>query len=424
MNGKLHRNPQLLTILPPFKLSSLSRTFLKNIWQNLQKCRTKHWKQFVISDVNHAFDPERDMKSGSSISGQLRDTIFENKDSQCRKIQIKIPINSGEIYRTLTVFIVWYPDSKDHPSPVGRAFVPPNIDAMMRQIVTWFCFIVPFVRPDCDCSHHTDVFLLLTSHDSVMPNSGEKLVVDDLFSAYTYTCRKNNEMFIMRQSVWLKALIHESFHTFGIDFSDADFESAKTIIRKLFPGITQNVEIRLYESYTDIWATICYVLLNIGGGGRNKHTVKTKNRVVRSLRLRANTVPFRTIERELHRQCCFAVLQSAKMFRHTKTDMESLLSRNGKYEESLMVFSYHVLRPIYMSDLNRFIEWTARHNDTRDYMRFRKENVDSFAQIIGVILERALWLSQYQKAGQVLSELHPTHQLSRTAVLTYPMEIV
>lgn len=82
-----------------------------------------------------------------------------------------------------------------------------------------------------------------------------------------------------------------------------------------------------------------------------------------------------------------------------------------------------------MTDLNRFIEWTARHNDTRDYMRFRKENVDSFAQMIGFILDGHgrrgnLWLSQFKKAGDVLSALHPTDKLSRTAVLTYPMEII
>jgi hypothetical protein len=345
------------------------------------------------------------MKNASGISGPMGDTISAN-NSKCRKITLKIPTNSGDNiikhqdpHKTITVYIVWYPDS-----------VPPNIDAMMRRIVAWFCFIVPFVRPDCGCSDHTDVFLLLTSHDSVMPTSGEKLVSDKLFSAYTYTCRKRNEMYVMRQSVWFKALIHESFHTFGLDFSDAQFEPVKQVIRNAFPGIASSVEIRLYESYTDIWATICYAMFSV----RFKPT-----RYNATQRRGVNAV---AIEKELHRQCCFAVLQSAKMLKHTKTSIQSMLSRSHskKYTEELMLFSYHVMRPLYMTDLNRFIEWTARHNDTRDYLRFRVENIEAFARLLTDVLTTD-WSSVWHNAGEVLKRLDATGFLSKTACLSHPI---
>lgn len=401
-----NQNTQLLSILPPLKLSGLSRTIIKNIWIGIKKCGG-NWKQHVQSNVVHAFK-RTDMKNGGGISGPMGDTISANK-SRCRKITLKIPTNSGDNinkhqapHKTITVYIVWYPDS-----------VPPNIDAMMSRIVAWFCFIVPFVRPDCGCSDHTDVFLLLTSHDSVMPTSGEKLVSDKLFSAYTYTCRKHNEMYVMRQSVWFKALIHESFHTFGLDFSDASFEPVKQVIRNAFPGIANNVEIRLYESYTDIWATICYTIFSV----RFKPTRSnaTQRRVV-------NAVPFITIEKELHRQCCFAVLQSAKMLKHTNSSIHSMISRSNskKYTEELMVFSYHVLRPLYMTDLNRFIEWTARHNDTRDYLRFRVENIEAFARLLTDVLTTD-WSSVWHKSGEVLKRLDVNGFLSKTACLSHPI---
>jgi hypothetical protein len=393
----INRNAPLLTILPPLKLSSLSRTIIKNIWLGIKSCN--NWKRYVQSDVVHAFDPKRDMKNGGGISGPLAETIQDNRNSECRKITLNIPTNSGEKDKTIVVYIVWYPDS-----------VPPNIDAMMRSIVAWFCFIVPFVRSGCECSDYTDVFLLLTSHDSVMPTSGEKLVSDNLFSAYTYTCLKYNEMYVMRQSVWLKALIHESFHTFGLDFSDASFDSAKSAIRTAFPGIANTVDIRLYESYTDIWATICYTLINIHFGKRTQHT------------RRQTSTPMATIERALHKQCCFAVLQSAKMLKHVNVSMESMLSRN-KYTEDLMIFSYHVLRPLYMTDLNRFIEWTARHNDTQHYLRFRVDNVDSFASMLADIMNKRKWLGQHKRAGDVLNRLNPSDMLSNTAKLSFPMEL-
>lgn len=413
------RYTQLLSILPPLKLSGLSRNIIKNIWLGTQKCGGS-WKKYVQSDRNnkwmkeHTFNPNDDMKNAGGISGPMGDTIYANNNSKCRKITLKIPTNSGDNtikhqdpHKTITVYIVWYPDS-----------VPPDIDAMMRRIVAWFCFIVPFVRPDCKCSDHTDVFLLLTSHDSVMPTSGEKLVSDKLFSAYTYTCRKHNEMYVLRQSVWFKALIHESFHTFGLDFSDASFEPVKQVVRNAFPGIANSVEIRLYESYTDIWATICYAIFSVCFNFKPTRSNVTQRRGV-------NAVPFITIEKELHRQCCFAVLQSAKMLKHTNTSIHSMISRSNskKYTEELMVFSYHVLRPLYMTDLNRFIEWTARHNDTQDYLRFRTENIESFASMLVGIMHKREWSGQHKRAGEVLNSLHPSDMLSITAKLSFPIEL-
>lgn len=402
------QNTQLLSILPPLKLSGISRNIIKNIWLGIKTCGS--WKRYVQSDGHDwRFNPEHDMENGGGISGPMGDTIYANNNSKCRKITLKIPTNSGDNtikhqdpHKTITVYIVWYPDS-----------VPPNIDAMMRRIVAWFCFIVPFVRPDCKCSDHTDVFLLLTSHDSVMPTSGEKLVSDKLFSAYTYTCRKDNEMYVLRQSVWFKALIHESFHTFGLDFSDASFEPVKQVVHNAFPGIASSVEIRLYESYTDIWATICYAIFSVRFNPTRSNG--TRRRVV-------NAVQFIMIEQELHRQCCFAVLQSAKMLKHTKTSIREMISRSNskKYTEELMVFSYHVLRPLYMTDLNRFIEWTARHNDTLDYLRFRVENIESFARLLTDVLTTD-WGSVWNKSGKVLEQLDATGFLSKTACLSHPI---
>ena len=45
------------------------------------------------------------------------------------------------------------------------------------------------------------------------------LVQSHVNSGYTYTCKENNEIVIYREEEWLKVLIHESFHAYGLDFS-------------------------------------------------------------------------------------------------------------------------------------------------------------------------------------------------------------
>ena len=85
-----------------------------------------------------------------------------------------------------------------------------------------------------------------------------------------------------------------------------------------------------------------------------------------------------------------------------------------------MVFSYHVLRPLYMTDLNRFIEWTARHNETQDYLRFRVENIDAFARLLTDVLTTD-WGSVWNKSGKVLEQLDATGFLSKTACLSHPI---
>jgi len=390
------------------------------------------WKRYIVSNVEHQFNPRTDMKKSDGISGVLKQTIFDNTNSQCRKIQLKIPDGSGEqTHKNIVIYIVWYPDS-----------VYPNINAMLRVIITWFCFVVPFARKDCQCSDNVNVFLLLTAHAAEMPNSGEILKSENLLSAYTYTCETNNEMFILRQDVWFKAIIHESFHTFGLDFSDKSFYAKKAKVRELFPGIADSVQIRLYESYTDIWATICYTMINIlcfhsshrhkthrkppSSGGANALTSPgfRNEKGGRSLTRSYNTHShMNLITKALHKQCCFAVFQSAKMLQYQGIDITKFMSQDKSYEEGeLMLFSYHVLRPMYMLDLNAFIEWTAQNNYADDYLRFDERKIGSFVGLLSQNKSK-FTIHPWKYSGEILNKLNADTYLKKTAALTHNMVV-
>ncbi len=401
----------MLSIMPAFKLSHLSRNMINNMCKHIQNARKHNWKRYVVSNVPHNFNPHNDM-NGNELFGNAKTTVF-GESSECRKITLKIPSANNEV-RTIVVFIVWYPGS-----------VYPDIDAMMRQIVAWFVFVVRFARSNCGCSEHVNLYLLLTEHEATLPDYGTKLELDNMLSAYTFTCKKHNDILVLKQNVWFKAVIHESFHTFGLDFGDINHDSTELLA--MFPGVSKQIDVRLSEAYTDIWATICYVLMNTNLSIRERTTrnhlverTARKNMASHSVRY-TNNRAIQRIEYELHRQSCFALLQCAKFMIHHNITPKSLFSGRGVQhsETDMVVFNYHVIRSIYMSDMNSFIEWTLRHNDTNEYLRFRPENIQSFIHLISVILGKKVW--NIEKAINVAKTINKEHKLYRTAVLTYPL---
>ena len=68
-------------------------------------------------------------------------------------------------------------------------------------------------------------------------------------SAVTTSCIRNGEICIYRKEEFLKVLIHESFHIFGLDFSGLPISRLKKNILKIFPNTKRHGVIRkLYRN--------------------------------------------------------------------------------------------------------------------------------------------------------------------------------
>ena len=76
-------------------------------------------------------------------------------------------------------------------------------------------------------------------------------------TAYTSGCRENTETVIFRQEEWFKVFIHETFHNFGLDFSNMNMNNTDSKLNKIF---NVNIEYKLYESYCETWARIINVM--------------------------------------------------------------------------------------------------------------------------------------------------------------------
>jgi len=81
-------------------------------------------------------------------------------------------------------------------------------------------------------------------------------------SAFTYACKKENEIYIFREEEWKKVLLHECIHSFGLDFaSDRQLiQISNSFVLKDIFHFSINKDLRIYEAFAETWATILWVL--------------------------------------------------------------------------------------------------------------------------------------------------------------------
>jgi hypothetical protein len=112
------------------------------------------------------------------------------------------------------------------------------------------------------CSPSLIVYIYLTHLEKTLPTNNKLFVLDtiNVNTAFTTSCplKPNiSEIVIFRSEEWFKVLIHETFHNFGLDFSDMNNNDTTNFILNIY-GVKSDVN--LYESYTEFWAEIIHSL--------------------------------------------------------------------------------------------------------------------------------------------------------------------
>ena len=85
------------------------------------------------------------------------------------------------------------------------------------------------------CSTTFTIFLYLTSLEKKLPTSNIDILDQiNVNTAFTSTCPSDSEIVIFRKEEWFKVFIHETFHSFGLDFSDMNNADATKFILTKF----------------------------------------------------------------------------------------------------------------------------------------------------------------------------------------------
>lgn len=210
------------------------------------------------------------------------------------------------------------------------------------------------------------IYWYLTKHKKELPREHEVIDRVHVNTAFTFACHKgSNSIYIFREEEWFKVLLHESFHSFGLDFALMPEDVVNKAMFSIFPI---KLDLRFSESYAELWAEIINVLF-----------ISVINYPCNSNRINMNILA-RSIETKMADEIAFSMFQISKILKHNKMGYIELFSKNN-YMEKTSVFSYYILKGIMIFYYNDFIEWCITHNDG---LRFNKteENLLSLVEFI------------------------------------------
>lgn len=214
-----------------------------------------------------------------------------------------------------------------------------------------------------ECNKELDISIYLTPFTRNLSSELNSVIgVDNVNGGYTYFCQKQGSIVIYRKEEWLKVLIHECFHSFGLEFSNLDLRNLNSEIKKLFPI---NSEINIFEAYVEIWAEIinvCLISFLFSNGNSKVYLHYLYN--------------FLIYERE------FSIFQSEKILYYNKMTYKDLFKNGNNYKENTNIFPYYIIKSLLMENINEFIEWCFYNNrwsnhlhgyEDINYFNFKKD---------------------------------------------------
>lgn len=239
---------------------------------------------------------------------------------------------------------------------IENAILKPSIlkkyNEYVKKMMVWLHILNEL--SNSSCSKQLTIFIYHTSFRKKLPESKEMVLdVQHVNTAYTTSCPKNDgQIIIYRMEEWFKVFIHETFHSFGLDFSEMDNAVCKTRILSLF---SVSSKVNLYEAYTEFWARIInsfFVAYIIQFNSNKSNTT---------------FLSFYTILEEIIQiEVFFSCFQMIKALKHMNLTYEMLYKKHPTikhlYKENTNVLAYYIITFILMFHHIDFFEWCRKNN--------------------------------------------------------------
>jgi hypothetical protein len=275
------------------------------------------------------------------------------------------------------------------------------------KIVKWLHYVLP--SASSQCAKTLDIYLIMTQHKKWLPTkeNWDSALLSEIHAntAFTTSCSENCEIFVYRQEDWFKVLIHETFHALGLDFSHLDVSKSNADIVSTFPAIERNTDIRLYETYSEMWAEIINVLFLCGPHRLTSSRIPTRKNYRRSIKRADIKGGFKSVTTLLQYERIYSVYQANKVLRHYGLTYADLFSKkNGSYREKTNAFSYFIIKSICMWNLDEFVKWCVSHNGNQDgilSLQFNTNNVDKYVELVN-------HLAKAQSYKEAITEMEDT----------------
>ena len=221
-------------------------------------------------------------------------------------------------------------------------------------------------------------------------------------------CQTDGRIVVYRREEWFKVLIHETMHNYGLDFSTLNISSANKKLQSIFAIQT---DIKIFESYCEIWARIMnvffesYFEMNRYNRTLFRPSLTTRKKFINNIHkqhfvsLKNGHKYVGTDKKErflnifydnIQHESVFSIFQCVKVLNFMGLDYNIISNCNDAnyvivkklYKEQTNVFAYYIIVAVLIANFNNFILWCIDNNT--NLFNFKKENasVDSFVMFI------------------------------------------
>lgn len=356
------------------QLSSKTTYLLKTLYEQLCVSQ-KNWKSKIES--KHSFSYDELVNKHPSILDTINSISVEDA-----KNNIKSKIKHAHQYmlrihdREINVYMFF-------PKSFGEE---QNRMIYVKKIIMWLD--IAFQYSDPKCSNKMSIYLFYSDMMKTLPLSPIPLNSSHVNTAFTTSCQPSTQIIIFRFEEWFKVFIHETIHSLGLDFSEMDANESNKEVLQLFKGCNKQNDVRLYESYCEVWGEtmnilFCALLENSKSNSimtKRKHTfTKTKKSHVFS------PTYHKIMPNILYRLKCeqaFSLIQCAKILDLYGITYKDLIygTHGHKYTEETSTLSYYFIKCIFLCNLNTFMEWCIHNNDPP--LRFNKNNIHKYIELL------------------------------------------
>lgn len=375
--------------------SHSTKKIINNIVHNIKESKTKlNVRDIIVKRYNISLDERVPISSFITIdnpylSSNIHNYIYSQGDYY---------YTYDYIYKT-RVFRLYFVIFKDFPIDFN------DLQKLVFAMLRWFIIIIDSQPLKKRCGERTDVYCYLTPFKKELPDFNSRsntITYDNANSAITTSCIKTNEICIFRYEEIFKVFIHETFHSFDLDFSYMDEEILRILKEKISKIYFIKSEFNLYETYSEIWAELMNILFIYVD--------------------KYNRLSYKFLEQLIKEQVIFSLLQTSKILLHYGLDYNDIISNKGsilKYKENTNVFSYYILKSLIIYYWSDFLEWCYENNKVST-LKFTstKKNLNDFYLFIERIYNSTDYLYSIDKVFEYVSNECNTIKCGNNLLMT------
>jgi hypothetical protein len=223
------------------------------------------------------------------------------------------------------------------------------------------------------CAETLVVYFYFTSLEKKLPDTNLEILNENhVNTAFTTTCPQDSEIIVFRQEEWFKVFLHETFHNFGLDFSNMDTINCTKEILSIFKVES---DVNLYEAYAEFWAEIMNIIFCSFLMIEKKEDYDTFIKYIEFL---------------LSYEISFSFFQMVKILKFMGLKYSDLYSvsqlsshvRRNFYKEDTSVLSYFIIKTILLNSYGDFLVWCDTHNLSLIPFKKTNSNMNEFCSFI------------------------------------------